>query len=76
MVLRRARGLLLRFVRRRALAAIVGLALALPSAWVEFSGRASAWWMDGLALVAGATGLAFVWTALVGVAPDWTDDGA
>jgi hypothetical protein len=75
MVLRRARGVLLRFVRRRALAILVGLALAAPSAWIEFSGRAGAWWIEGLALVVGATGLALIWTGLVGVAPDWTQDG-
>ena len=72
--LRRARGLLLRFVRRRALSATVGLALAIPSAWFEFSGRADAWWMEGLALVVGATGLALLWTGLVGSSPDWTDE--
>jgi|ERR1051325_3667013 len=74
MVLRRARGALLRFVRRRALAMIVGVALVIPSAWIEFGGRAGAWWVEGLALVVGATGLALAWTGLVGVAPDWTDD--
>ena len=64
----------MRFVRRRALAAIVGAALVAPAAWIEFSGRADAWWVDGLALVVGATGLALLWTGLVGVAPDWMDD--
>jgi hypothetical protein len=73
-VLRRARGLLLRFVRRRVLATVVGLALVVPSAWVEFSAWADAWWMEGLALVVGATGLALTWTGIVGVAPDWTED--
>jgi hypothetical protein len=71
--MRRARGVLLRFVRRRLLSAAVGLALTIPSAWIEFSGRADAWWMDGLALIAGATGLALLWTGLVGVAPDWQE---
>jgi hypothetical protein len=53
----------------------VGLALALPAAYVEFSGRAAAWWMEGLALVIGATGLAIFWTGLTGASPDWVDDG-
>jgi hypothetical protein len=75
-MLRRARGLLLRFVRRRRLAMIAGLALLLPAAWAEFSGRFDAWWTEGLALVVGATGLALAWTGLVGVAPDWIDDDA
>jgi hypothetical protein len=74
MVLRRARGVLLRLVRRRRLAIVVGLALAAPSAWVEFSGRANAWWMEGLALVVLATGLAVFWTGVTGPSPDWVDD--
>ncbi len=75
MNLRKLRGAVLRFVRRRALASAVGAALAAPAAWIEFTGRAGAWWIDGLALVVGATGLALLWTGLVGVAPDWTEDG-
>ena len=74
MALRRLRGAVLRFVRRRALAVAVGAALVIPAAWVEFSGRADVWWLEGLALVIGATGLALLWTGLVGVAPDWTED--
>src|SRR5262249_3865795 len=73
MAWRRARGLVLRFVRRRAIAAAVGAALVAPSAWIEFSGRASAWWIEGLALVAGATGLALVWTGLTGTSSDWIE---
>ena len=74
MALRRARGLLLRLVRRRALAIIVGLALAVPAAWIEFSGRYDAWWVQGMALVLGATGLAILWTGLMGASPDWVED--
>jgi hypothetical protein len=74
MSLRRTRGVLLRLVRRRALAMLVGVALIAPAAWMEFSGRFGAWWQDGLALVAGATGIAIFWTGLTGVAPDWVDD--
>jgi len=78
MVLRRARGALLRFVRRRALCALAGIALVVPAAWIEFVAKLGddvGWWADGLALVVGATGLALLWTAIVGVAPDWVDDG-
>jgi hypothetical protein len=75
MALRRVRGWLLRLVRRRALAVAVGLALAVPAVWVEVSGRFSGWWVEGLALVAGATGVAIFWTGLTGAAPDWVDDG-
>ena len=74
MALRRARGMLLRLVRRRPLAIVVGLALAVPSGWIEFSGRSGAWWVEGLALVVGATGLAIFWTGLTGASPDWVDD--
>jgi hypothetical protein len=66
---------LLRLVRRRALAIVVGLALVAPAAWIEFAGRADAWWAQGLALVIGATGLAVLWTGLTGARPDWIDDG-
>ena len=62
MALRRARGSILRLVRRRPLAMLVGLALAVPAGWLEFSGRAGRWWMEGLALVIGATGVAIFWT--------------
>ena len=73
MTLRRMRGLLLRLVRRRMLAMAVGLALALPAMWIEFGSR-GAWWLDGLALIAGATGIAIFWTGVTGIAPDWVDD--
>ena len=66
--------MVLRLVRRRTTAAVVGLALAIPSAWVEVSGRYDAWWISGLALVVGATGLAIFWTGLTGASPDWVDD--
>ena len=75
MALRRVRGFLLRIVRRRALAVGIGLALAVPAGWVELSGRYGAWWVDGLALVVGATGLAIFWTGVTGASPDWVDDG-
>ena len=48
--------------------------MAAPAAYVQFSGRFNAWWIDGLSLVVGATGLALFWTGLTGVSPDWVDD--
>lgn len=72
-IVRRARGAVLRLVRRRGLSALVGAVLALPSAWVEFSGGDFAWWMRGLALVCGAIGVALLYTGLVGVEPDWVE---
>jgi hypothetical protein len=74
MILGRARGMMLRFVRRRRLAMAVGAALAVPAGWIELSGRAGVWWVEGLALVIGATGIAIFWTGLTGGSPDWVDD--
>jgi hypothetical protein len=70
---RRIRGALLRLARRRALSITLGLLMAAPAAWVEFSGRPSYWWIDGAALVVGATGLALLWAGLRGPGPDWVD---
>jgi hypothetical protein len=72
--LRRVRGGVLRLIRRRPFAIAVGLALLVPSLWVELSGRSSAWWTGGVTLVAGATGAALLWTGLVGARPDWIDE--
>ena len=74
MSLRRARGALLRLVRRRFFAIIAGGMLVGPAAWLELSGRYSAWWVDGLSLVLGATGAAVLWTGITGVRPDWVDE--
>ena len=71
---RRVRGAVLRLVRRRALSALLGIVLAAPAAWVQFSGRFGVWWLEGLSLVAGATGLALIWTGIAGLGPDWIDD--
>jgi len=70
--LSRARGRTLRLARNRPLAAAIGTLLVVPAAWIEWSGR-YAWWIQGLALVFGATGLALLWTALTGVPPDWVE---
>ena len=69
----RTRGVVLRLVRRRGLAILVGAALAVPAAWVELSGRFDSWWIEGLALIVGATGIAILWTGLTGISPDWTE---
>jgi hypothetical protein len=75
MALRRARGAILRIVRRRPWAVAIGTMLAAPAAWVEFSGGLGAWWVDGLSLIAGATGVALLWTGLMGPRPDWVERG-
>ena len=72
-LLRRSRGALLRLVRDRPLAMILGLLMIGPSAFVQFSGRVDAWWLEGLSLVVGATGVALFWTGLTGVGPDWQE---
>ena len=74
MALARLRGFLLRLVRRRGLAISIGLALILPAAWIEFVARYEAWWLEGLALVVGGTGIALAWTGITGASPDWVDD--
>ncbi len=73
MAVRRARGVVLRLVRRRPFALAVGAALAAPAAWLELSGGSRAWWLDGLSLIVGATGVALLWTGLTGLRPDWID---
>ena len=73
MPVRRVRGVLLRLVRRRWLSSGIGLAMVAPAAWIEFSGCCGAWWVEGLGLLLGATGVALVWTGLAGVRPDWID---
>ncbi|HWF85340.1 MAG TPA: hypothetical protein VG222_10845 [Vicinamibacterales bacterium] len=72
--MRRARGVLLRLVRRRVVAIVVGLLLVAPAAWMELRGRSGVWWIEGLSLIVGATGLAIFWTGLTGPSPDWIDD--
>jgi hypothetical protein len=73
-IVRRARGVLLRLIRRRRLTILLGIALAAPAVVVQWSGRYDAWWAEGLSLVAGATGIALVWTGLTGARPDWIDE--
>jgi hypothetical protein len=70
---KRGRGILLRLARRRALAFAIGAALVAPAAWIEMSARYAEWWSDGLAIVLGATGAAFIWTGIFGLKPDWID---
>jgi hypothetical protein len=67
------RGAILRLARRRRLSVLLGLMLAVPAAWVEFVARDVSWWLQGLALVAGATAVALIWTGLTGTKPDWID---
>ena len=72
-MLKRLRGGVLRLVRARLAAFIVGLALAGPAAWAELRGGTNPWWIDGLSVIVGATGMALMWAGLTGARPDWVD---
>lgn len=71
--IRRARGAMLRLVRRRLFSTVLGLLLVLPAAWIEMRGRVDAWWVEGLTLVLGAIGVALLWTGIFGLKPDWEE---
>ena len=71
--MRRVRGALLRLVRRRRLASVIGAALIALAIWLEFGWYDAASWVEGLGLIAGATGAALLWTGVAGLRPDWTD---
>jgi hypothetical protein len=73
-MLRRLRGVILRLARRRVLAITAGTVLLAPAIWLETSGAYPTWWADGVSLVLGATGVAFLWTGLVGPSPDYIDN--
>ena len=72
-LMRRARGALLRLVKRRALSMTIGTVLAVPAVWLELGRLDVPWWIEGLCLVVGATGLALLWTGLTGPSPDWIE---
>lgn len=55
------------------MAVLAGVVLLTPAVWIEFSGHLDAWWAQGLALALGATGVALVWSGVVGTRPDWID---
>jgi hypothetical protein len=71
--IRRARGLLLRLARRRAVSVTVGVLLLAPAAWVHLLGASVPLWFEGVALILAATGAALAWTGLTGVRPDWVE---
>ncbi len=74
MYLKRLRGSLLRFVLKRPAAITLGVVLMAPSLWLlmqELPWETPA--TDGLGLVLGATGVAFLLTGIGGRRPDWID---
>jgi hypothetical protein len=72
-LMRRARGAVLRIVRRRALSIVLGLLLVGLAVWLEVWARVDAWWVEGTGLVTGAIGVALLWNAIAGTTPDWVE---
>ena len=74
MSLKRLRGSLLRFLLKRPAAIALGLVLTLPAAWLLVEDLP---WespvTDGLALIVGATGVAFLFAGIGGRRPDWIE---
>ena len=74
MALKRARGWLLRLVLKRPVAIVLGLVLVAPSAWIllqDLSWETAV--TDGLGMVIGATGVAFLLAGIGGRRPDWIE---
>jgi hypothetical protein len=74
-VLKRLRGSLLRLVLQRPAAITLGLVLLAPAAWLliqDFSWETPV--TDGLGLVFGATGAAFLLAGIGGRKADWIDE--
>jgi hypothetical protein len=75
MPLKRIRGSLLRLVLKRPVAIALGIALLCPSAWLlmrELPWESPA--TDGIGLILGATGAAFLLAGIGGRRPDWIDE--
>ena len=74
MTLKHARGWLLRLVLKRPVTIGLVLAFVAPSAWLllqDFPWETPV--TDGVGLVAGATGAAFLLTGIGGRRPDWIE---
>ena len=74
MHLKRLRGAVLRLVLKRPAAIALGLTLTLPSLWLlaqDLPWETPA--TDGIGLIAGATGVAFLVAGIGGRRPDWID---
>ena len=75
MYLKRLRGRLLRFVLKRPAAITLGILLLAPSVWLlaqDLPWETPA--TDGIGLILGATGAAFLLAGIGGRRPDWIDD--
>lgn len=74
MYLKRLRGSVLRLVLKRPAAITLGIILLAPSAWLlvqdcPWESPAT----DGIGLIAGATGVAFLLAGIGGRRPDWIE---
>jgi hypothetical protein len=75
MSLKRLRGFVLRLVLKRPAAITIGIVRRTPSLWLlmqDLPWETPA--TDGLGLVMGATGVAFLLTGIGGRRPDWIDE--
>lgn len=74
MYLKRLRGSVLRFALKRPAAITLGLVLLVPSAWLRTQDLP---WespsTDGIGLILGATGVAFLLAGIGGRRPDWIE---
>ena len=74
MTLKRLRGALLRLALKRPAAITLGLLMTAPAVWLLVQDLP---WespiTDGLGLVLGATGVAFLLTGIGGRRPDWIE---
>jgi len=74
MYLKRLRGSLLRFVLKRPAAITLGLMMVAPSLWLlilELPWETPV--TDGIGLIVGATGIAFLLAGIGGRRPDWIE---
>ena len=74
MHLKRLRGSVLRFALKRPAAMTLGLILLAPSGWLlaqDFPWESPA--TDGIGLILGATGVAFLLAGIGGRRPDWIE---
>ena len=51
----------------------VGLLLVALATWLRYCAVSDQWWVEGVALVVIASGVALFWTGLTGTAPDWVE---
>ena len=64
----------MRAVLKRTTAIVLGVILSLPAVWLGWRDYSwETWFTDGLALVAGATGVALVLGGIAGRRPDWIE---